>query len=78
MWDLKTNTMKSIKVFNRLARSCEYSPDGDLIAVGMKDGAVIVMKSNSFEELKVITNRNSEISDVKFSPSKFKFDSILV
>jgi WD40 repeat protein len=70
IWDLDTNTMKDIKTFTRLARSCEYSPDGKLIAVGMKDGAVVVMKSDTFEELKVIVNRNSEISDVKFSPSK--------
>ena len=38
----------------------------------MKDGAVVVMKSDTFEELKVIVNRNSEISDVKFSPGNYK------
>jgi WD40 repeat protein len=58
-----------MKVLSKLARSCEFSPDGSIIAVGMKDGSVLVIKTDTFEELKMITNRNSEISDVKFSPS---------
>lgn len=62
------NIILRMKTLNKLGRACEYSPDGQLIAVGMKDGSVLVVKSDTFEEIKEITNRTSEISDVKFSP----------
>lgn len=79
IWDLNSRVLKDMKVFTKLGRSCEYHPEGTLIAVGMKDGTVVVMKSDTFEELKVITNRNSEISDVKFSPSMLQklFDFLI-
>lgn len=58
-------------MLNHLGRTCEYSNDGKLIAVGMKDGNVIVLKADSLDEVKSFNNRNQEISDIKFSPSNF-------
>ena len=60
----------NMKVLDHLGRSCDYSPDGSLIAVGMKDGTVIVMKADTLEDIKRLNNRSQEISDVRFSPSK--------
>jgi WD40 repeat protein len=61
--------MKKLKTFNKAARSCEYSPDGKYIAIGMADGSAYVVKADTLEDLKIINNRHREISDVRFSPS---------
>ncbi len=60
------------KVFDKLGRSCEYSPNGKLIAVGFMDGVVCVLKADTLEILETVNHRKREISELKFSPGKTK------
>ena len=59
------------KIFDKLGRSCEYSPNGLLIAVGFKDGLVSVVKADTLEIMKTVNHRTKEISELKFSPGNF-------
>ncbi len=72
VWSLepKKTFMITGKKFDKLARSCAYSPDGKLIAVGFKDGTVCILNANTLDILETVTNRTKEISEVKFSPGK--------
>ncbi|CAF0889090.1 unnamed protein product [Brachionus calyciflorus] len=70
IWSLepKKYYMLRGKVFDRPGRSCQYSPNGKLIAIGFKDGQVCVLKSDTLEIIEKVNHRNQEISDLKFSP----------
>jgi microtubule-associated protein-like 6 len=56
------------KTFNKLARSCGYSPDGKIIAVGFKDGTVSILKADTLDIIETVNHRKREISEIKFSP----------
>ena len=58
------------KLFDKQGRSCEYSPNGKLIAIGFKDGTVSVLNADTLEALETVNHRTQEISDLKFSPGK--------
>jgi WD40 repeat protein len=66
--DSKRFTMMNGKVFDKLGRSCEYSPDGKFIAVGFKEGTVCVLKTDTLDIIETVHHRSQEISDLKFSP----------
>lgn len=75
IWDMNTFKLKLSKKLTDLGRSCEYSPDGSLIAVGTKNGTVFIF-DEQLEEVKTFRNRHKEISDIKFSPpmnGEFKY-----
>ena len=50
------------------ARSCAYSPDGKVIAVGFYGGGFMAYDEKSGAEIVAKKHRRSIISDVKFSP----------
>ena len=56
------------KLLDKLGRSCEYSPNGKLIAVGYKEGQISVFKADTLELIETVNHRKQEISDLKFSP----------
>ena len=56
------------RVFDKLGRACEYSPNGMLIAVGFKNGTICVLNANTLDIIETVNHRNQEISDIKFSP----------
>lgn len=45
----KKTSMINGRVFDKLARACQYSPNGNLIAVGFKEGQVCVLKADTLE-----------------------------
>lgn len=51
IWSIepKKTCMVKGRVFDKLGRSCQYSPNGNLIAVGFKEGQVCVLKSDTLE-----------------------------
>ena len=72
IWSIepKKTTMINGKLFDKLGRSCQYSPNGKLIAVGFKEGSVSVLKADTLEVVENVSHRTQEISDLKFSPGK--------
>lgn len=51
IWSIepKKTCMINGRVFDKLGRSCQYSPNGNLIAVGFKGGQVCVLKADTLE-----------------------------
>jgi microtubule-associated protein-like 6 len=70
IWNIENKKMSLLKglVLKNLGRACEYSPNGQMIAVGFKEGNVLILKADTFEEMENVSHRNQEISDLKFSP----------
>jgi WD40 repeat protein len=62
------------KVFDKELRSCQYSPNGKIIAIGFKNGQVSVLKSDTLEVIDTVNHRKEEISDLKFSPGKYNYN----
>lgn len=55
------------------ARSASFSADGEMLAVGLKNGTLLLMKTS---DLKIITqkrDRRSAISDVRYLYQTFLF-----
>jgi microtubule-associated protein-like 6 len=75
IWSIESKQRSLIrgKVFDKLCRACQYSPNGDLIALGFKEGTVCVIKSDTLEEVATVNHRTQEISDLKFSPFTGKY-----
>ena len=73
VWSIenKRRVLLQGKVFDKEIRSCQYSPNGKLIAIGFKNGQVSVVKSENLEIIDNVNHRKEEISDLKFSPGKF-------
>lgn len=81
MWDLTTRTMKAMAKLQGPGRCASYSPDGQLIAVGLgaggktrkgltqHDGKWLVLES---EDLGLVSSppqiRSQRIADIQFSP----------
>ena len=70
LWSIdgKKKVLLKGKVFDKEARSCQYSPNGKLIAVGFKSGQVSVLKADNLDTVETVNHRSQEISDLKFSP----------
>ena len=47
------------------ARSAAISPDGEMIAVGLKNGGVLLLNSNTFKTLGQRRDRGKMINDVR-------------
>jgi echinoderm microtubule-associated protein-like 6 len=75
IWSLehKKNSLLRGKSFDKLGRSCAYSPTGKLIAVGFKEGQVIVLNADTLDIIETVNHRNQEIAEVKFSPVAGKY-----
>lgn len=48
------------------ARSAAFSPDGSLIAIGLKNGEFLLMKGDSLEVVAKKRDRCSTIHDIRF------------
>lgn len=83
VWDLDAEKMKMVHKVGSYTRACAYSPDGDMIAIGMGgrlgkgkskgDGQFIVFDASDLSKVDKTfgTPRDSSkkwISDIKFSP----------
>jgi len=54
---------------NTMTKSCAYSPDGTLLAVGLKTGAISVYTTSNFDKCQTLTGHSKEVQSVKFSPT---------
>jgi microtubule-associated protein-like 6 len=72
IWNIESKNTYLIRgvLFDKLARACQYSPDGKVIAVGFKDGHVKILNADTLAVLTSVSHRTQEISDIKFSPGK--------
>jgi WD40 repeat protein len=50
------------------ARCMAYSPDGNLLAVGMDDGTISLRDSHTLKVIRVIRGHRGTIEDIQFSP----------
>lgn len=79
LWNVKSREQVKVRELDSMARACCYSPDGSILAVGLggrvgrgkqkKDGAIIVLKSESLQVLFEDRPSKQWISDIKFSPA---------
>ncbi|XP_071162130.1 echinoderm microtubule-associated protein-like 6 [Mytilus edulis] len=65
--------MLSIKKLKQAGRCITFSTDGKHLAVGLKDGSFIVMKTDTLEDVTSFHHRKEEISDIKWSPDAGKY-----
>ncbi|CAF1210286.1 unnamed protein product [Rotaria sordida] len=68
IWSLKDRRMLRFKTFTKLLRTCEYSQNGKTIAMGTKDGQVMILNETDLNVIMSTNHRNQEVSDIKFSP----------
>ncbi|GFS05106.1 echinoderm microtubule-associated protein-like 6 [Elysia marginata] len=75
MWDMGDGTCKMVnfKLLKQAARCVAFSPDGQALAVGQKDGSFIVINTETFEEILAQHHRKEEICDIQFSPDPGKY-----
>ncbi len=57
--------MKTLS-FDGAARSAAYSPEGDKIAVGMKNGEFVIINANTLQVLGKKRDRHQAIHDLRF------------
>ncbi|XP_078613343.1 echinoderm microtubule-associated protein-like 6 isoform X1 [Branchiostoma floridae x Branchiostoma japonicum] len=71
VWDLAADQSQLTRArkLRTGARTCAFSPDGDLIAVGMNDGGFVMFHCGNLEAASPqFRHRKEKISDLKFSP----------
>eukprot|EP00794_Sanderia_malayensis_P020047 gene20047-22014_t len=68
IWDLNNKTMLNMKSLDGAARSVAYAPEGDKIAIGMKNGEFIIVNANSLQIFGRKRDRHQAIHDLRFSP----------
>ncbi|KAK7103893.1 echinoderm microtubule-associated protein-like 6 [Littorina saxatilis] len=68
LWDLHNRSMLA-KLEVGSAKSAAFSPDGELIAVGLKTGEFVVLTTAGLKLWGRKRDRSSPINDIKFSPN---------
>ncbi|XP_029642851.1 echinoderm microtubule-associated protein-like 6 [Octopus sinensis] len=67
VWDLSTKDLKA-KLHVGPVRAVAYSPAGDLIAVGLKNGEFILLNSEDMNFWGKKRDRSASVNDLRFSP----------
>ena len=67
IWDIASRSLVA-RVDVGPAKSATFSPDGELIAVGLKNGEFIVMAANGLKLWGKKRERAGSINDLRFSP----------
>ena len=60
------------------ARSAAFSPDGELLAVGLKNGAFVVLKTADLKIVAQKRDRHQAIQDVRYLGTIIRFSSQLL
>ncbi|XP_037602711.1 echinoderm microtubule-associated protein-like 5 isoform X2 [Sebastes umbrosus] len=69
LWDIPEKKMLNKVNLGHPARTISYSPEGDMVAIGMKNGEFIILLVASLKIWGKKRDRRSPIQDIRFSPS---------
>ncbi|EHB11852.1 Echinoderm microtubule-associated protein-like 5, partial [Heterocephalus glaber] len=68
LWDVADKKMLNKVNLGHAARTVCYSPEGDMVAIGMKNGEFIILLVNSLKIWGKKRDRRCAIHDIRFSP----------
>lgn len=68
IWDYANKVMLQKFQLGAGGRSCAYSPDGEMLAIGLKTGEFLVINANTLKLIIRKRDRNTPVTDIKFSP----------
>nr|XP_034966373.1 echinoderm microtubule-associated protein-like 6 [Zootoca vivipara] len=68
IWDLCDKKLLNKVNLGHAARCAAYSPDGEMVAIGMKNGEFIILLTNSLKVWGKKRDRKSAIQDIRISP----------
>ncbi|XP_045150033.1 echinoderm microtubule-associated protein-like 6 [Echinops telfairi] len=68
IWDLADKKLLSKVSLGHAARCAAYSPDGEMVAIGMKNGEFVILLVNSLKVWGKKRDRRSAIQDIRISP----------
>ncbi|CAL8272598.1 unnamed protein product [Merluccius merluccius] len=68
LWDIPEKKMLNKVNLGHPARTVSYSPEGDMVAIGMKNGEFIILLVASLKIWGKKRDRRSPIQDIRFSP----------
>nr|XP_015205768.1 PREDICTED: echinoderm microtubule-associated protein-like 5 isoform X3 [Lepisosteus oculatus] len=68
LWDIPEKKMLNKVNLGHAARTVSYSPEGDMVAIGMKNGEFIILLVTSLKIWGKKRDRRSAIQDIRFSP----------
>uniref|UniRef100_A0AAY4A246 Echinoderm microtubule-associated protein-like 5 n=1 Tax=Denticeps clupeoides TaxID=299321 RepID=A0AAY4A246_9TELE len=69
LWDIPERKMLNKVNLGHPARTVSYSPEGDMVAIGMKNGEFIILLVTSLKIWGKKRDRRSAIQDIRFSPN---------
>ncbi|KAM7375785.1 hypothetical protein PAMP_005557 [Pampus punctatissimus] len=69
LWDVPEKKMLNKVNLGHPARTISYSPEGDMVAIGMKNGEFIILLVASLKIWGKKRDRRSPIQDIRFSPN---------
>ncbi|CAB1343775.1 unnamed protein product [Coregonus sp. 'balchen'] len=70
IWDLADKKLLNKVSLGHPAKCASYSPDGEMVSVGMKNGEFIILLTNSLKMWGKKRDRSAAIQDIRFSPDK--------
>lgn len=68
IWDLADKKLLNKVSLGHAARCAAYSPDGEMVAIGMKNGEFVILLVNSLKVWGKKRDRKSAIQDIRISP----------
>ncbi|KAK7903892.1 hypothetical protein WMY93_016499 [Mugilogobius chulae] len=69
LWDIPEKKMLNKVNLGHPAQTISYSPEGDMVAIGMKNGEFIILLVASLKIWGKKRDRRSPIQDIRFSPN---------
>ena len=69
VWDVAAHRQKAVSKLEAAATAVDYAPAGTVIAVGLLNGAVLILDSTSFQTKRKLSDRIVAITCVKFAKS---------
>ncbi|XP_068597059.1 echinoderm microtubule-associated protein-like 6 [Brachionichthys hirsutus] len=70
LWDLSDKKLLNKVCVGHAARCASYSADGEMLAVGMKNGELLLLLANTLKTWAKKRDRSAAIQDVRFSPDR--------
>ncbi|PWA20112.1 hypothetical protein CCH79_00017699, partial [Gambusia affinis] len=70
LWDLSDKKLLNKVCVGHAARCASYSSDGEMLAVGMKNGEFLLLLSNSLKIWTKKRDRSASLQDIRFSPDR--------